>query len=77
MSAGDDSDSLEELPKFAGKTVCPNMLVFIHFHQVLIFKDIACVVVNDGANEVNGGAEHSLTHWLGWKGCSYFMSSIN
>jgi hypothetical protein len=25
-----------------------------------IFKDIACVVINDGANEVNGGV-------IGWR----------
>ncbi len=55
VSAVDGSDTLEELPKFVGKTVCPNVLVLAHYHQVLIFKDIACVVIDDGANEVNGG----------------------
>ena len=29
--------------------------VFVHLHQVLILEDMTCVVVNDGANEVNGG----------------------
>jgi hypothetical protein len=29
--------------------------VFAHPHEMMIFKDIACVVINDGANEVNGG----------------------
>jgi hypothetical protein len=29
--------------------------VFVHLHKMTIFEDIACVVVNDGANEVNGG----------------------
>jgi hypothetical protein len=29
--------------------------VFLDFHQVTIFEDIACVVVDDGVNEVNGG----------------------
>jgi hypothetical protein len=37
VSGGDISDTLEELPEFVGKTVCPNVLVFVHFHQVLIF----------------------------------------
>jgi hypothetical protein len=54
VSAGDVSDTLEELPKFFGKTVCPNVLVFAQLHQVLIFKDIACVTVDEGANEVIG-----------------------
>jgi hypothetical protein len=33
----------------------PHLLVFVHLHEVLIFKGDACVVVDDGANEVNGG----------------------
>jgi hypothetical protein len=37
VSAGDVSDTLEELPKFVGKTVCPNMPVFAQFHQVMVF----------------------------------------
>jgi hypothetical protein len=55
VSAGDVSDTLEEFPEFVGNTVCPNVLVFVHFYQGLIFKDITCVVIDDGANEVNGG----------------------
>jgi hypothetical protein len=55
VSAGYIPDTLEDLSKFVGKTVCPNVFVFVHFHQVSIFKDIACVVVDDGTNEVNGG----------------------
>jgi hypothetical protein len=31
------------------------VIVFFHFHQVLIFKDIACVVVDDFIDEVDGG----------------------
>ncbi len=54
VSARDISDTLEESSKFVGKTMCPNVLVFVHFHQVTIFKDNACVVINDGTNEVNG-----------------------
>ncbi len=46
---------LEESPKFVGKTMCPNVLVYFHFHQVSIFKDIACVVINGGYDEVDGG----------------------
>ncbi len=42
--------------------MCPNVLVFIHLHKVLIFEDIACVVVNDGTDEVNGGVR-------GWGDC--------
>ncbi len=55
------SDTLEELLKFISKAACPNVLVFFHFHQVSIVKDIACVVVNDGTNEVDGGVR-------GWGG---------
>jgi hypothetical protein len=55
VSARDISDTLEELPNFVGGTMCPNVLLFVHLHKVLVLKDIACVVVNDGANEVNGG----------------------
>jgi hypothetical protein len=62
VSAVNISDTLEELPKFVGKTVCPNVLMFAHFHQVSIFEDIACVVINDGANEVNDGVR-------GWGDC--------
>jgi hypothetical protein len=61
-SARDVSDILEESPKFMGKTVCPNVLVFVHFHQVSIFKDIAFVVIDDDANEINGGVR-------GWGDC--------
>jgi hypothetical protein len=32
----------------------PDLLVFVHLHEVSIFEDITCVVVNDGADEVNG-----------------------
>jgi hypothetical protein len=42
--------------------MCPNVLVFTHLHKVLIFEDAACVVVNDDANEVNGGVR-------GWGDC--------
>jgi hypothetical protein len=35
--------------------MCPNVLVFVHPHKVSISEDIACVVVDDCANEVNGG----------------------
>ncbi len=38
------------------------MLVFVHFHHVLILEDIACVIFKDGANEVNGGV-------IGWGDC--------
>jgi hypothetical protein len=31
--------------------------VFVHLHKVLIFKDIACVVVDDGVDEVNSGVK--------------------
>jgi hypothetical protein len=55
-------DTLEELPKFVGKTVRPNVLVFVHFHQVLKFENIACIVVDYGANEMNGGVR-------GWGDC--------
>jgi hypothetical protein len=55
VSVGYVPDTLEELFKFVGETVCPNVFVFLLFHQVSIFKDIACVIVDDGANEVNGG----------------------
>ena len=55
VSVRDVSDTLEDLPKFVFKTVCPNVLVFVHFHQVSIFKDVACIIDNDGINEVNGG----------------------
>ncbi len=55
VSAWNVSDTLEELPKFICKTMCPNVLVLVHFHQVLIFEDIPCVLVDDGINEVNGG----------------------
>ncbi len=37
VSARDISDTLEEPPEFDGKTMCPNMFVFVHFHQVSIF----------------------------------------
>ncbi len=37
VSAGYISDTLEESPEFVGKTVCPNVLVFFHFHQVSVF----------------------------------------
>jgi hypothetical protein len=57
VSAGDVSDALEESPKFVGKTVCPNVLVFVQFHQVLIFEDIVYIVVDDGIDEVNGGVK--------------------
>jgi hypothetical protein len=55
VSAGDVSDTLEESPKFVGKTVCPNVLVFVHLHQVSIFEYIASGIVDDVANKVNGG----------------------
>jgi hypothetical protein len=59
---GDISDTLEESPDFIGKTMGTNLLVFVHLHKVTIFKDITCVVINDGANEVNGGVR-------GWRDC--------
>ena len=62
VSAVNISDTLEELPNFVGGTMCPNVLLFVHLHKVLIFKDIACVAINDGANEVNGGVR-------GWGDC--------
>jgi hypothetical protein len=37
VRAGYVSDTLEELAEFVGKTVCQNVLVFCHFHQVSIF----------------------------------------
>ncbi len=42
--------------------MCPNVLVFVHLHKVSIFEDIACVVINDGTDEVNGGVK-------GWGDC--------
>ncbi len=62
VNAGDVSDTLEESSKFVGKTVCPNVLVFVHLHQVSIFEDITCVVVDDGTNEMNGRVR-------GWGDC--------
>jgi hypothetical protein len=50
VSARDISDALKKLPNFIGKTVGPHLLVFVHFCEVSIFKDIACVVVDDGTN---------------------------
>ncbi len=35
--------------------MCPNVLGFVQFHQVSIFEDIACVVIDDDTNEVTGG----------------------
>jgi hypothetical protein len=49
-------------PSLLAKTMCPNVLVFVHLHKVLIFKDVACVVVNDGPNEMNGEVR-------GWGDC--------
>jgi hypothetical protein len=34
VCAGDISDTLEEPPKFVGKTVCPKILVCVQFYQV-------------------------------------------
>jgi hypothetical protein len=34
VNAGDVSYTLEESSKFVGKTVCPNVFVFVHFYQV-------------------------------------------
>jgi hypothetical protein len=62
VSPWDVSDALEESPKFVGKTVCQTVLVFGHLHQVSIFEDISCVIIDDGANEVNGGVR-------GWGDC--------
>jgi hypothetical protein len=62
VSAGDISDTLEESPNFIDKTVGPHLLVFVHLHKVSIFEDITCVVINDGANEVNGEVR-------GWRYC--------
>ncbi len=62
VSAGDISDTLEELPDFIGKTMSPNLLVFVHLHKVSIFKNITCDIVNDGIDEVNGGVR-------GWSNC--------
>ncbi len=62
VSAGDISDTLEESPHFIGKTMGPHLLVFVHLHEVLIFKDITCVIFNDGADEVNGRVR-------GWRYC--------
>jgi hypothetical protein len=53
---------LEESPNFIGKTVGPHLLVFAHLHEVSIFEDITCVIVNDGADEVNSGVR-------GWRDC--------
>jgi hypothetical protein len=33
----------------------PHLFVFVHLHKIMICEDIACVIVDDGANEVNGG----------------------
>ncbi len=56
------SDTLEESPNFISKTMCPNVPVFVHHHEVSIFEDISSVVVNDGTDEVNGGV-------IGWRDC--------
>jgi hypothetical protein len=67
----DVSDTLEELPVIVGKMVCLNLLVFVYLHKVLIFEDIACVVVDDGGDEVNGGVR-------GWEIVSRRMlSAVN
>ncbi len=46
---------MEKLHNFIGKTVGPHLFVFVHLHKMTIFEDIACVIVVDGADEVNGG----------------------
>jgi hypothetical protein len=33
--------------------VGPHLFVFVHLHKMTIFKDIASVIVDDGADEVN------------------------
>jgi hypothetical protein len=46
---------LEKSPNFIGETVGPHLFVFVHLDKMTIFEDIACVIFDDGANEVNGG----------------------
>ncbi len=29
--------------------------MFVHLHKMTIFEDIACVIIDDGVDEVNGG----------------------
>ncbi len=55
VSAGDISDALEKLPNFIRKTVGPHLFVFVYLCKMMIFEDIAYVVIDDGADEVNGG----------------------
>jgi hypothetical protein len=55
VSARDISDALEKLPNFIGKTVGRYLFVFVHLHKMMIFEDTACVVADDGSNEVIRG----------------------
>jgi hypothetical protein len=59
VSAGNIFDALEKSPNFIGKTVGPHLFVFVHLHKMTIFEDIASVVIDDGADEVN----HQVRAW--------------
>ncbi len=54
ISAFDVSDALEYAAEFVGKAVMPGVLVSVGFDEVSVFKNFACYVVDDGANEVDG-----------------------
>ncbi len=49
------TNSLEEATKFVGKASLPDVLVLVGFYQMTIFKDVTGDVVNDHADEVDGG----------------------
>ncbi len=57
-------DALEEAPKFIGKTCFPDGAVFVSLDEMPIFENVACDVVNNGANEMEGVRRgHCMGRW--------------
>ncbi len=44
------ANALEQLTEFIGKALCPYVSIFGDLDELAIFKWVACVVINDGAN---------------------------
>jgi hypothetical protein len=50
----DVADALEEAPEFISKTCLPDGAVFVRLDEMPIFENVACDVVDNGANEMEG-----------------------
>lgn len=50
----DVADALEEVPEFIGKTCLSDGVVFVSLDEMPIFKNVACDVIDNGGDEMEG-----------------------